>query len=93
MRWCNIGSCIFAKTFRNIDHLQLTSKGGPVASDIHRRVVRSLSSGKVIDDCIVDDVGDGELRRRIGRQDNLRVELIMKEALSMYRREGHRSQH
>ena len=50
--------------------------------------MRSLTSGKVIDDCIVDDVGDGELRRGIGRQDNLRVELIMKEALSMYRREG-----
>ena len=88
MRWCNIGSGIFAKTFRNIDHLPLTSKGGPVASDIQRRVVRSLTSGKVIDDCIIDDVGDRELRRGIGKHDNLRVELVVKEALSMYQRKG-----
>ena len=50
--------------------------------------MRSLTSGKVIDDCIIDDVGDDELRRSIGTPDNLRVELIMRGALSMYRREG-----
>ena len=50
--------------------------------------MRSLTSGKVIDDCIIDDIGDGELMPGIRRHDNLRVQLIMKEALSMYRREG-----
>ena len=88
LKWCDIGSGIFAKTFRNVDALPLTSKGGPVASDVYRRVVRSLTSGKVIDDCILDDVADDQLKRGIGAPDNLRVELIMREALAMYRREG-----
>jgi len=88
LKWCDIGSGVFAKTFKNIDRLPLTSKGGPVASDVYRRVVRSLTTGKVIDDCIVGDVSDEQLRRRLPGPDNLRVELIMCEALAMYERQG-----
>ena len=88
VKWCNIGSGVFAKTFKNIDHLPLSSKGGPCAGDIYRRIVRSLSSGKVIDDCLVDDVSDSELRRKLSSPDNLRVELVMRDSLAMYRVEG-----
>jgi hypothetical protein len=87
-QWHNIWSGIFAKTFKNMTHLPLTDKHGPYASDAHRRIVRSLSSGKVIDDCVVDDVGDQQLKRRLPVADNLRVKLVMKDALAMYRREG-----
>ena len=79
---------MFAKTFMDVNHMPLTSKGGPVASDVHRRIVRSLSTGKVIDDCITDDVGDQELYKLMPIRDNVRVELIMKQALSMYQRKG-----
>ena len=45
-QWKDIGSGIFAKTFVNVSRLPTTSKGGPAECDIHRRVIRSLSSGK-----------------------------------------------
>ena len=51
---------------------------------IYRRFVRSLSSGKVIDNCIVDDVSDKELRRKLPSADKVRVELTMRNALSLY---------
>ena len=55
---------------------------------IYRRFVRSLSSGKVIDDCIVDDVSDKELRRKLPSADKVRVELTMRNALSLYQVKG-----
>ena len=82
--WKDIGSGIFARTFVGVDRLPLTTKSGPPACDVHRRIIRSLTTGKVIDDCIVDDVSDEVLKRRIPVADNLRVELVMKQALAMY---------
>ena len=42
----------------------------------------------MIDDCIVEDVADRVLRISIPEPDDLRVELIMRDALSMYQRKG-----
>ena len=53
-------------------------------SDEHRRIARSLSTGKVIDDCLAEDVRDSELHRPLPAGDDIRVELIMKDALAMY---------
>ena len=86
--WKDIGSGMFAKTFKKAQYLPLTTRGGPVASDVHRRIVRSLTTGRVIDDCIVEDVSDAEIYRRLPMPDNIRVELIMQKALAMYQRRG-----
>jgi hypothetical protein len=66
----------------------VTSRGGLPEGDDYRRVVRSLTTGEVIDDCIIGDVSDQILRRPIPKPDNIRVELIMHDALSMYQRKG-----
>ena len=87
-KWRDIGSGIFARTFVNVSHIPFTTRGGPVASDVHRRIVRSLTTGKVIDDCLTDDVGDAKLHRLLPGSDNVRVEHVMKKALSMYQRKG-----
>ena len=79
---------MFAKTFMNVDRMPVTSKNGPIESEVYRRTVRSLTTGKVIDDCLVDDVSDAELHRRLPTVDNVRVELTMRQALSMYQRKG-----
>ena len=88
LRWKDIGSGIFARTFRDVSKLPVTSSGGPLERDVYRRVVRSLSTGKVIDDCIIDDVSDQILRRSLPSTDNVRVELIMRDALGMYQKKG-----
>ena len=84
--WTDIGSGLIARTFKNVQHLPLTTRGGPVASDVHRRIVRSLTTGRVIDDCIAEDVSDAEVYRMLPTPDNIRVELVMQNALAMYQR-------
>ena len=84
LEWRNIGSGVFAKTFIGASRLRTTSKGGPRLEDVHRRVVRSLSTGKVIDDCIIEDTPDEVLNRYLRQPDDLRVELTMRGALKMF---------
>ena len=87
-QWQDIGSGTFARTFTQVERLVTTTRGGPPISDVHRRTVWSLSRGKVIDDCIVNDVPDEILNRRLEQTDDIRVELVMKGAEAMYSREG-----
>ena len=61
-----------------------TTRGGPPIAEVHRRTIWSLSRGRVIDDCIVDDVPDHILNRVMNEPDDIRVELTMKNAISMY---------
>ena len=88
LKWKDIGSGTFTRTFRDVFEWLVTSSAGPPERDVYRRVVRSLSTGKVIDDCILDDVSDQILRRSIPGTDNVRVELIMRDALRMYQKKG-----
>ena len=85
LEWRNICSGVFARTCRNMSRLVTTSRGGPPIRDVHRRIIRSLKSGKVIDDCVVDDVPDAVLNRHLTHPQDLRVELVMKGAPEMYR--------
>ena len=63
-------------------------RGGPLISDVHRRTVWSLSKGKLIDDCLADDVSDETLNRYLDSPDDIRIELTMKAALDIYERSG-----
>ena len=88
LRWMNIGSSIFARTFKNVGSLRAITKVGQSENDIYRRVVRSLSPRKVIEYCFVDDVSDKELRRKSPSADKVRVELTVRNALSLYQVKG-----
>ena len=87
-QWHDIGSGTYAKTFKAQHKFRTTTKLGPASCDIHRRTTWSLSTGKMLDDCFPDDVADEVLHRDLGYTDDLRVELVMKDALSMYHRGG-----
>ena len=65
-----------------------TSKNGPPASDIHRRVIRSLVAGRTIDDCIIDNVPDKVLNWPLEKPEDIRVEVTMKGAMEMYKTKG-----
>ena len=88
LQWKNVGSGTMARTFLDAKSLAITTRGGPPACDVHRRIVRDLNSGKVIDDCIVDDTPDEELFRYLEVETDIRVELVLKDALDMYARKG-----
>ena len=83
-QWHDVGSGEFHKTFHAATRLVTTSRGGPAVQDVHRRVIRSLSTGKVIDDCVVDDTPDKLLNRHLRVPDDIRVELIMKNAVKAF---------
>ena len=57
-------------------------------ADIQSRRVWSLSSGKLIDECDVGDVPDMMLHRPLPQADDIRVELVLKNALALYERVG-----
>ena len=86
--WHHVGSGIFARTFTQMSRLMTTSKGGPRTEDVHRRVIRSLESGKVIDDCIIDDTPDHILNRHLKIPGDYRVELTMKGAMKLFTEKG-----
>ena len=56
--------------------------------DIFRRKVWSLSAGKVFDDCETDNTPDDKLNRDIGKVDDIRVELTLKDAIKHFERKG-----
>ena len=88
MVWKDIGSGTMARTFKAAKNLRVSTKGGPPASDVERRIVYDLQTGKVIDDCVVDDAADQDLYRELEFETDIRVELILKDALSMYEKKG-----
>lgn len=87
-QWHDIGSGMVARTFKQVRRLRTTSPGGPCMDDIFKRKIWSLSTGKVIDECEVDNVGDKELEREMKEVDDIRVELTLKDAVSLYQRKG-----
>ena len=88
LEWRHIGSGIMAKTFMGATHMVTTSRGGPAAQDVHRRVIRSLRTGRIIDDCIPDDTPDAVMNRAMRETDDIRIELTMKGAEKMFQRTG-----
>ena len=88
LRWSDIGSGVMSRTFPNADRMITTSKNGPNIRDIHSRRVWSLSSGKLIDDCIIDDTADSRLHRLLDKPDDIRVEVVLKNAIKLFERQG-----
>ena len=54
--------------------------------DVHIRRIWSLSKGVLIDECEVDRTADHVLNRELREPDDIRVELVLKGAQSLYMR-------
>ena len=74
--------------FKQAHRLFTTFKGGPCMADIQSRKRWSLSTGKLIDECDVDDLPDEVLHRTLSKADEIRVELVLNNALALYERVG-----
>ena len=88
MQWQDIGSGTVARTFKRTAVMRTTSKGGPCMEDIESRRIWSLSTGKLLDECRVNDVPDRVLNRKLEDIDDIRVELTLKNAVEMFERKG-----
>ena len=55
-------------------------------SDIQTRRMWSLSTGKSIDECEIQMTADAVLHRPRAQEDNIRVELVLRNALDLYMR-------
>ena len=56
--------------------------------DIQHRKVWSLTTGKLLHECNIDDVPDDELNRKLPERDNIRVEVTPRNALALFERRG-----
>ena len=86
--WRDIGSGTMSRVFKNAKYLQVSTKGGPPECDVHRRTVWDADTGKMIDDCIIEDTADADLYQELDFETNIRVELVLKNALDLYKQEG-----
>ena len=57
-------------------------------SDIKMRRTWSLSTGKMIDETDVENTPDKELNKPLSKTDNIRVELTLKNALTLFEKRG-----
>ena len=74
LEWNHIGSGVFDKTFVGATRL--------------RKIIRNMTSGKIIDYCIVSETRIKILNWHINQPDNLWVELPMHGALTMMEEQG-----
>ena len=88
LKWVDIGSGVMSRTFVQATHMTTTSKGGPNICDVHSRKIWSLSTGKMIDDCVIDDTTDQMLGRELAAKDDIRVEVTLKNAVALFERKG-----
>ena len=88
LQWRSIGSGTFAKTFLDASRLLTTTNSGPPIGDIWKRTIWCLRTGKVIDQCIVDDMTDEELNRKLPVPTDIRVEVEVRGAMDLFRKVG-----
>ena len=65
-----------------------TSRGGPSIVDIQHRKIWSLTTGKLLDECDIDDVSDDELNCKLPEKDNIRVEVTLRNTFALFERRG-----
>ena len=65
-----------------------TTREGARLEDIQLRIARSLTTWKVIDDCVVDETPHAERSRYMNELDDVRIEFIVTGALAMFQENG-----
>ena len=88
LEWRQIGSGMWARSFIGMSKLLTTTRSGPQEAEVHRRIIRNADTGKLIDDCIPEDVPDDKLYRKLNEKMNIRVQLVMKDASKWFRHSG-----
>ena len=85
LEWRQIGSGMWARSFIGMSKLLTTTRSGPQESEVERRIIRDVDTGKVIDDCVPHMTSDAKLYRELVDKKNIRVELVMKDAAKWFR--------
>ena len=55
---------------------------------VHHRIMRSLERSNTIDDCVVNELFDAVVNQYFPYHQDVRVELVMKDALEMHQIES-----
>ena len=81
-------SGIVTKSIVGAEKFITTSRRGPCLEDIQSRRIWSLTTGKLLDECNVEDTPDAVLNRKMLEPDNIRIELTLKSVEALYKRKG-----
>ena len=79
---------MYARTFLSAKRLITTTRRGPCMSDIVTRIIRDASTGKIIDESIIDDTPDDILHRKLQVPRDIRVEVTVRKAQKMFEAKG-----
>ena len=82
--WQDIGSGMVARTFKQVSKLRTTSPVVRAWTTYFGANSWSLSTGNVLDYCETDNTPDDKLNRDIGKVDDIRVELTLKDAIKHF---------
>ena len=55
---------------------------------VEHRNIWSLSTGKLLEECDIDDTPDASLHRKLDEPDDLRVEITLRNAMVLFKRKG-----
>ena len=77
-----------SKTFVGADNLMTASRGGQSIADIQHWKSLSPATGKLLDECDIDDVSHYELNGKLPEKDKIRVEVTLRNALALFERRG-----
>ena len=88
LAWRYIGTGVYARTFLAAKQLITTTRKGPCMNDVKHRVIRDAITGKIIDECDVENTSDEKLSRKLPRPMDIRVELTMRKAQQMFEGEN-----
>ena len=87
-KWVDIGSGMVSRIFTDADRVVTATKSGPPMCDIKTRRIWSLTTGRLLDEADVENVPDKVLHLRLKTRDNIRVELVLKDAIALFERKG-----
>ena len=76
------------KTLKGAKRFITTPDGGPNSQYVATILTRSLSTGKAIDECDVQNAPDEALHRKFATTCDIEVILVMEGAIDMYERRG-----
>ena len=68
--------------------MPVTSREGPSLVDVHSRKIWSLSTGRLVDECEIENEPDDRLYRKLEAPDDLRIELTLKNSIELFERKG-----
>lgn len=77
---------MLSRVYPRVKTLMTTTRGGPGIEDIHSRRIWDLATGKMLDECVIEDIKDSWPNKELPEYTDIRIEVTLKKAAAMFER-------